>query len=564
MPTLSLSATTGIYVNLLFYFGLLAAIWSLETDDNINYRESFIFGCLAFISVLIMISIWFFNSSLLKASSYQNLIGEIVTSEFNAHVQPIPTDQMVIVDEEIAERIGEKLLGSDPGLGSRAKLGSFTRQVVQGKLYWIAPLEHRGFFKWYRFSNEGTPGYVRVSATNQEDYALITKDSKGNDLHIHYQTKSYFSQSLWRYIYRNGYCSTIYTDLSFEVDDNWDPYWTVTLYDSKIGFGGNDAIGIISVNPSDGSIIEYSLDELPGWIDRVHPEEFIYNQISDWGELIHGWYNPSDEDKLSVNQDYSMVIGSDGKSYFYYGLTSKGTEESTVGFVMVDTRTKKAHWFKQAGATEAAAKKSAQGKYPEKGYTSSEGITYNISGHATYEFLLKDGAGLMKMIGLVNVHDHTIVGIGENRQEAMREYESELNNRGNNVAVNETEMELENVTSSIKRFGNEVVKGTTYYYFILSDNSKIKFSASSNVSTDLVLTKEGDKVFIQYVSGTSKIISIMKFKNLTIGINDDETDLLKQSIDSIKISRIKKSNEKVMDAKWEDLSIEDKNKLLRR
>jgi hypothetical protein len=156
------------------------------------------------------------------------------------------------------------------------------------------------------------------------------------------------------------------------------------------------------------------------------------------------------------------------------------------------------------------------------------------------------------------------VGIGESRQEAMRDYETQLNDRGNIVAVNKTDMELENTTSLVQRFGSENIKGTTFYYFILSNNPKQKFFATSNVSTDLALTREGDKVSVQYVLGTSKTISIMKFKNLTIGITDEETELLSQTNDSIKISKIHQSNEKVVEQKWEDLSIEEKKNLMKK
>jgi hypothetical protein len=102
---------------------------------------------------------------------------------------------------------------------------------------------------------------------------------------------------------------------------------------------------------------------------------------------------------------------------------------------MINCRTKKTTWIRQAGATEEAARASAEGMVQEKGYVGSDGITYNINGHATYEFLLKDNAGLMKMIALVNVHDHNIVGVASDRLGAMRNYAVKMNGRGNG-AVN--------------------------------------------------------------------------------------------------------------------------------
>ncbi len=562
MPTIAITASSGIYFNLICYFTIIGLIWLIKFDKKNNFPGIAVPSLgVAVVLFMMVTTISLYSSEIFHADSYRNLIGTIDSSEFNAHVQPIPTDQMLIVDEEIAERVGEKLLGSDPGLGSRVRLGNFTLQPVAGKLYWIAPLVHSGFFRWWKFSDKGTPGYVRVSATNQEDYALITKDSKGNELNIRYQPQSFLDQNLSRLIY-NNYPSSLYTDLTFEVDDNWDPYWTITLYDTKIGFDGDDALGVITVDPMSGISRMYSIKDAPLWTERIQPADFIHDQINDWGNLVHGWLNPAKADKLSVIDDYSLVLGSDQRLYLYFGLTSHGKENSTVGFVMVDTRTKKAHWFKQAGATESAAQQSALGKFPEKGYVPSDGITYNISGRATYEFLLKDAAGLMKMVSLVNVHDHTIVGIGESRQEAMRDYEAELYNRGNALVINKSGMEIQEATSTISRFGSENIKGATYYYFTLANKPKTMFFATSGVSTTLPLTKEGDQVTIQYISSSISTISVMGFKNSTLGISDLADEAKKAEIDSIRIKNISLENVKVIEQKWENLSTEEKKKLL--
>ncbi|MFA9209037.1 MAG: hypothetical protein ACEQSN_12570, partial [Yersinia sp. (in: enterobacteria)] len=323
--------------------------------------------------------------------------------------------------------------------GPPTRESSFTLQAVNGQLYWIAPIEHNGFFAWKKHGDEGTPGYVKVSATNQEDYALVRKVD-GKDVRIKYQTAAYFSEDLSRHIYTTGYGSYLFGEMTFEVDDNWHPYWTVTVFKNKIGFSGTDAVGVMTIDPQTGDIKNYTIAQAPLWIDRIQPADIVSEQIGWWGEYTHGWMNWSGTDQLKVADDHSLVLGQDGRAYFYFGITSKGKENSTVGFVMVDTRTKKVHWFKQAGATEDAAKKSAEGKVQEKQYVGSDGVTYNIDGHPTYEFLLKDKGGLMKLIALVSVHDHTIVGVGENRQEALEDYRAQLTNRGNAVSIATSDM----------------------------------------------------------------------------------------------------------------------------
>jgi hypothetical protein len=564
MPTWSLTASTGIYWNLLLYLTIMGAIWYDWEDERLGPIAGFAIVADIVILLIIFVGGFFFSSEWVNTDQYRNLIGTIQETEFTANVQPIAPSQMLIVDKEVAERVGEKELGSDPGLGSRAKLGDFTLQAVNGQLYWIAPLLHSGFFQWNRYTDEGTPGYIRVSATNQEDYALVRSVDK-KDLHIKYQTEACFGTDLERHIYINGYRAALFGDLTFEVDDQWHPYWTVTVYQTKIGFSGDDATGVLTIDPETGEIKSYSIASAPSWIDRIQPQDFVHDQIDNWGRYIKGYWNWSNTDVLRVAKESSIVLGSDGHAYYYFGLTSQGKENSTVGFVMVDTRTKKAHWFKQAGATEAAAKGSAEGKVQEKGYLGSDGVTYNIDGHPTYEFLLKDKGGLMKLIALVSVHDHTIVGVGENRQEALQDYRSQITNRGNTVSIATSDMEQVTITSRVYRFAAKVEKGNTYYEFILEKKPKLLFTAGNTLSDELSLTREGDMVKIHYVELNSKgEVSITNFDNLALGLQKDTIQEQNEArLDTVRQGKIEQKSAGVVDDKINNLSIEDKKKLLK-
>ncbi len=565
MPTISVTASSGIYFNVMIYFGILAVILKKDYWENSPNTMRSVCLVVTGIAFIFWLAIYIVGTwSLWHASKYQAILGNVKETQFTSNISPVDPSQMLVVDKEIAKRIGEKELGSIPGLGSRAELGEFNLQPVAGKLYWIAPLEHSGLFKWLRFDDEGTPGYVKVSATNQEDYGLITKID-GKDIKIKYQTKGYFGEDLERHIYTNGYQSTLFQDFIFEVDDNWNPYWSVTLYDSRVGFDGDDAIGVLTINPATGEIKEYSVENSPLWVDRIQPEEFLSDQVDDWGRYVHGWWNWSKRDVKRVVSESSLVLGSDGRSYFYFGITSDGNDNSTVGFMMVDTKNKEAHWFKQSGATEPAAKSSAEGKVQEKQYVGSEGITYNIGGYPTYEFLLKDKAGLMKLIALVNVHDHSIVGIGESRHEAVQDYRSQLTNRGNSSVASESDMEKLILTSKVKRFASQVTRGNTSYYFILEDSSTFMFNVGTTISDEIPLTKEGDLVSVQYLISNSGEVILFKFDNKFIGIEKKASKLeSEKNIDSVRINKIEKMSEGVVDAKWNDLSAEEKQKLLKK
>jgi hypothetical protein len=64
-------------------------------------------------------------------------------------------------------------------------------------------------------------------------------------------------------LYASGYAFVGLADFSFEIDDEGTPFWVVTKYEKKIGFSGNDAVGIILVNAQTGEIKEHSIVTTP-------------------------------------------------------------------------------------------------------------------------------------------------------------------------------------------------------------------------------------------------------------------------------------------------------------
>ncbi len=499
---------------LMIFSGLTGIEYSLKSSKKIK-KASKLFPALTAITIVFLIFIPLFTSApVFHAKQYRNLIGEVkLGKDFSKHVAPISTEEIRIVDESIANRLGDKVLGTKPSLGSQTSLGTFNIQKVNGKLYWVAPLLHSGFFKWQK-NKQGTPGYVMVSATNERDVRLV-QEVNGKPIHIKYQKNAFFADYLPRYIYFNGFMSKAFTDFTFEIDDDGNPYWVVTKYKKRVGFGGNDASGVIVVNAATGEIKEYSINDAPKWIDRIQPENFIVEQLNNWGEYVKGFWNFSNEDKLTTTRGISLVYGVNDRAYWYTGLTSVGSDEGTVGFVLVDTRTKETTWYKQVGATEQAARLSAEGKVQEKGYDATFPITYNINGIPTYVMSLKDNAGLVKMIAMVSVEDYTIVGVGNNIKETLRAYKNALHSKGNAVAPNRFSTSY-TVKSMVTRLSKDIRNGNSFYYIMLKDYENKIFVGSSLISNEITVTQVGDSVQITYDEDENEIVDISQFDNLNI------------------------------------------------
>lgn len=473
-----------------------------------------------------LILVPFFSTGIFNSKAYRNMIGKVESTNFTDLVSPVNLNQVPIIDLEFASSLADKKMGDDFALGSRVKLGTPTIQMVKGNLFWVAPLLHSGFFKWLGNRDNGTPGYIIVSATNPQDVSFV-RELNGKPIYVKYQRNAYFGQNLYRHLYLNGYTNIGMAGDTFELDDNGEPYWTITLYKNKIGVLAPEATALVTVNAQTGAIREYPLiktaagyddSKIPSWVDRVQPSYFVMPQLSWWGKYVRGFWNTlfGKRDMLMITEGYNVIYGQDNRSYFYTGLSSVGSDEGTVGFTLIDTRNKSIHLYRVSGATEYAAMRSAEGKVQNFRYRATFPILVNLNAKPTYFMTLKDSAGLVKMFCFVSVKDFSLVGVGESIKAARDSYQMALaSSRVGTLA--EGPIESETFTGRVSRIGSDIKDGRTYYYFSLADKPGLLFIATSNLSSFLPITSVGDNLELSYSPTTDKEISLNSLKNLSLG-----------------------------------------------
>ena len=126
--------------------------------------------------------------------------------------------------------------------------------------------------------------------------------------------------------------------------------------------------------------------------------------------------------------------------YMYTGVTSISSDQSIIGFVLSDLRTKETKYYQVSGALEMTAQTSAEGAVQQYSYSATFPLLLNISGEPTYFMALKDSSELVKMYAMVNVKQSTIVGTGYNLTECTENYAAELKRNGVNVDIDVDEM----------------------------------------------------------------------------------------------------------------------------
>ena len=458
-------------------------------------------------------------SPIFMAKTHRDLIGDVKEVEFSNQVEHMDLKQLPIIDKDLAYKLADKKLGEIPSLGSQVTIGDLSLQSVNGQLYYVGPLEHSSFFKWFT-NREGTKGYIKVSATNQNDVQLVT-ELNGQEIHLKYIPSAYLFSDLDRHAYLKD-MKAGHTDYTFELDDEGNPYWVITRYDNAIGIVESKAIGTEIINAQTGETNIYDIENTPEWVDRIQPSNYINNYLNKWGELVHGILNFSDKDKLKPTQGMNIIFNDD-TCYYYTGITSVGNDEGLVGFMITNTRTGETTMYKTSGATEIASMQSAQGKVQQYGYTATFPYLINIQSEPTYFMTLKDSNGLVKQYAMVNVKNYNTVAVGDTLQATLNRYLEALTNTNISLEGSNSEEALE---GEVERIGLVVKEGSSIYDIKLKGEDSL-FSVSTETSREVALTRMGDKVSLKFIRvGDGNYIITNSFENLTLkeGIKNNTND----------------------------------------
>lgn len=557
-PAISINffgSSVMLEVYIIIIVGLLAAMFSEKED--IGFIVAGIFFLVFFvIDVIILLS----SSSIFQDGKLYNQLGNgnaenIKEVEFGEMISQIDTSQIPIVDYETAKILATQKLGEDVTLGSRCEVGDGACMEVAGEVMYVFPLEHSGFFKWRRFQT--TPGFITVSASN----ASQTKYHGGYSLR--YMINAYFGDNLDRHLRMNGCLSDGLTERTFELKDDLTPMIVTTTYKNEAGWGIPEPTGVAICDPQTGKVEKYKIGEVPDWVDVVYPDKFIANQINNWGQYSHGWWNPAKEEIFQKTSGI-LTVFDHGDCYYFTGLTSQGSDRSVGGFVMVNTRTKEVKQAKLSGITEDSAKSDAKALWSDYGYEPTNPMPINVNGVPTYAFAFKSPESrLIVAYGMMNVSDNNIKARGESLKEAAKAYAKKLATSGSTYAASD-EAFVKKVEGKIFRISDYVEGGDTYYTFLIEGHDEI-FVATNQISEEIPLTEPGDYVTISYVDDGNGTFSVDEFDNTAYQISKSENQMHRDELDetySTPTDNLVEVDPQSQESWWESLSDEEKAKIM--
>lgn len=257
---------------------------------------------------------------------------------------------------------------------------------------------------------------------------------------------------------------------------------------------------VVLCNAITGECVDYAVEDVPQWIDKVYSAELLMDLYDYHGVLVHGYFNSvlGQKDCIRTTEGYNY-IALDDDVWVYTGLTSVNGDQSNVGFALMNQRTMETRYYKVEGATETSAMASAEGQVQNLKYQASFPLLLNISGEPTYFVALKDGAGLVKKYAMINVEKYQWVAIGDTVQECERNYSQLLETNG--IESTRTE-DLKKVTGVIEVIAPVVIEGNTHYYICLEGQEGIfDVDLSNEDLIGIVRYQEGDRISLSCEEG---------------------------------------------------------------
>lgn len=497
IPAINIHAS-GFWTFILSVIVLLLAAYGIKMRFT-SFQEAkrskvFRIGGILFVALVIVFAVGsILSSPIVNAKKYRNLL-TIEERDFSKDIQPVNFSQIPLLDKDSAAILGNRKMGSMVDMVSQFEVSDLYSQInYQEKPIRVTPLVYASPVKWLTNQSQGIPAYIMIDMTTQ-DTSLVKLDKP-----IRYSEAEYLNRNIYRHL-RFKYPTYIFDQLSFEIDDEGVPYWICPVRDYTIGLFGGATIGrVVICNAQTGECQDYALKDCPEWVDRANPADLLIQQYNYYGTLVNGYINSIFGQKgcLKSTDGYNYMAMEDDV-WVYTGVTSVSGDQSNVGFVLMNQRTRETRYYKVNGAEEYSAMGSAEGQVQNLGYQATFPILLNISNEPTYFMALKDSAGLVKKYAMVNIQKYQNVAIGDTVSACQDAYIKLLNTSG--ITSGNTG-DSKKMTGTIRRIAQSVLNGNSHFYLVLNDHEEI-FDVPVQDFLQVVTLQEGDKVTVEYLEGT--------------------------------------------------------------
>ena len=444
-----------------------------------------------------------------RASAYRELL-DVQTGDFAQEVTQISFSEIPTLDRTSANYLGDRQMGTLSDMVSQFEYSNDSTQInYQGRPVRVAPIGYADIFKWLTNRKDGLPAYVVVDMVTQQ--AQVVRLPAGQGM------KYSFSEPLNRNVMRQlrfQYPTMMFSTPEFEIDEDGHPWWIAPRLVKTIGlFGGRDIRGAVLLDAVTGESEYY--ETVPTWVDTLYTPQLIMEQYDYHGTLVHGFVNSilGQRDVTMTTDGYNYIAMNDDV-YVYTGVTSANADQSNLGFLLCNMRTKETRYYVAPGATEAAARASAEGVVQDLEYVSTFPLLLNISGQPTYFIPLMDATNLVKSYAMVNVAQYQIVATGSTVPVCESTYIAMLAERGvvQSAGLPESQTVSEGRVEEIR---SAVLEGTSWYYIRL-EGEDVFYAVSAAQDRDVIVLDVGDEVTVSHAAPEEGSGPILEAYSVTV------------------------------------------------
>lgn len=398
--------------------------------------------------------------------------------------------ELPVIDKALAAKLAQAKL-DEYGAQYSIDIDNFTIISVERngdtELLRVTPLEYENVFVSMSRMNEGTIGYIEVNVVTQE--AKLVKFDENNGLK--YMPSGIFKYDLDRHI-RSKYPTVLYNHKYFEIDNDGNPYWVVPTIKKEIGvFDGATPSGVLLVNPITGEINKYNLGEQPSWVQRCVDEKVMETQANNALSLKNGFWNRlfAKKEVFQLSDGYNYLLKNNATYYISCITSPNENDQTSIGFLIVNLKTKEAIRYSCPGITEMRAREIAM--YDERvkaqALEASWPILVSYHGVPTYFVVLKNDVQSQKIVFL-NVDTGSFVGMGTDITSAKIEYDSLLSNES---IVQKENKEIKGTVTKIRDLGSTIE-------FMIDTMPNAYFSCDINISLVARFLSVGESITIVY------------------------------------------------------------------
>ncbi|MBN9655625.1 DNA-binding protein [Halobacillus sp. GSS1] len=380
-------------------------------------------------------------------------------------------------------------------------LGKLQAQQIDGEITYVAPVEFSSFWRYLR--GKETEGYFTIAATN------INAQPEFVQSKMRYTNSSFFNHNVQRVVYGKHPDYIQSGDAQIEVDDEGKPWYVQTIYKPLLFSNRPDMndIKVAIVDPVSGDIETFDSSNAPDFVEGSVSSELAAIENEYFGKYVNGWLNSifgkkdvKIPNESGTESSVTPIFNEAGEMFYFTDMASpKENIDSALGYTLINARTGDLTYYNgqqnQGIMDSKGAVQIVNKQYPEKNWTGTMPVLYNVDGHPTWIVNVLDPNGLFKQYAYIKAADSDFAVFGDTAKQTLNAYRLQIAQDPSSVEGSQG-VDLTEKAGTINRVLVTSTDSRQSVQFLLEGETTI-YTVNTSKAPLAIFLKEGDQVTIQ-------------------------------------------------------------------